>query len=142
MASPALWGPHIWQTLHYVSLGYPENPTLEDKQNYKTFFNLLKNVLPCAMCREHYTQLLEQHPLNDNALSSRNNLIKWCIDAHNVVNVRNNKKIYSYDEGLSQIKKKPHCYHNNDNNYESNDSTFFFLLVIGILAFYYYKYNK
>ena len=35
---PNIWGPHGWKFLHYVSLGYPENPTPEDKINYKNFY--------------------------------------------------------------------------------------------------------
>ena len=33
--TPQEWGPHGWKFIHYVSLGYPENPTEEDKHKYK-----------------------------------------------------------------------------------------------------------
>ena len=137
MASPDVWGPHIWRTIHYVSLGYPENPTLNDKQIYKNFLTSLKDVLPCAMCRNHYTQLLVQHPLNDKALSSKTNLMKWCIDAHNIVNIRNNKKVYSYDEAIKNIKLTESCNHHNSDNKDY----LFYLLIIGIIIYIYIKYN-
>ena len=47
---PSIWGPHGWKFMHYVSLGYPNNPTENDKLNYKTlsclilYFLLLKNL--------------------------------------------------------------------------------------------------
>ena len=28
---PDVWGPHAWKFLHFVSLGYPDYPTNEDK---------------------------------------------------------------------------------------------------------------
>ena len=40
---PSIWGPHGWKFMHYVSLGYPSNPTEEDKKNYKTFY-ILYNI--------------------------------------------------------------------------------------------------
>ena len=27
---PNYWGPHGWKFIHYVALGYPENPDLQD----------------------------------------------------------------------------------------------------------------
>ena len=37
---PSIWGPHGWKFLHYVSLGYPDSPSYEDKSNYKQFYPL------------------------------------------------------------------------------------------------------
>jgi len=34
---PNIWGPHGWKFMHYVSLGYPVNPTESEKQNYKNY---------------------------------------------------------------------------------------------------------
>ena len=36
--TPDLWGPHGWKFLHYLSFGYPMDPTTEHKNQYKTFF--------------------------------------------------------------------------------------------------------
>ena len=36
--TPDIWGPHGWKFLHYLSFGYPMNPTTEQKNQYKTFF--------------------------------------------------------------------------------------------------------
>ena len=134
MASPEIWGPHIWRTIHYISLGYPETPSLNDKQIYKNFITSLKDVLPCAMCRKHFTELLTTHPLTEQVLSSKTNLIKWCIDAHNIVNIQNNKKVFSYEEAINSIMSSKPCDHDNDNS-------FFYLLIIGLLIYCYMKYN-
>ena len=48
--TPNLWGPHGWKFIHYVTFGYPINPTNQDKENYKMFFLSLQNILPCSKC--------------------------------------------------------------------------------------------
>ena len=32
--TPDIWGPHGWKFLHYISFGYPENPTINIKNQY------------------------------------------------------------------------------------------------------------
>ena len=100
---PETWGPHIWKALHYISIGYPENPTEEQKQKYKTFYLLLKDVLPCQLCRDHYSENLKRAPLTDEILSDREKLIRWVIDIHNVVNEMNKKDIMRYQEARELV---------------------------------------
>ena len=38
----SIWGNHMWNSLHCISFTYPEHPTDEDKQHYKTYFQTLK----------------------------------------------------------------------------------------------------
>jgi hypothetical protein len=102
------WGPYGWKFMHMVALAYPNSPTNEDKENYKTFFTILGNVLPCQLCADHYKQNLINFPLTDYILSSRDTLLKWTIDIHNEVNKSIGKKILDYDEAITLIK----------NNYE------------------------
>jgi len=109
---PDKWGVHGWKFIHHIALGYPNTPTEIDKNNYKSFFSLLGNLLPCHICSDHYNQNLLIHPLNDEVLSTKMNFINWTIDMHNEVNKKNGKKIYGYDEALTVIK----------NNYNSNES--------------------
>jgi hypothetical protein len=67
---PNIWGPHLWKSLHYITLGYPDNPDELTKNNTKNLFMSLKYVLPCAKCRFNYSQHLEKYPLNDLSLAS------------------------------------------------------------------------
>jgi hypothetical protein len=90
---PEAWGPHGWKFLHYVSLGYPTNPTQEQKEKYKAFFELLKYTLPCHLCRIHYEENYNKSPLNNDILSDREKFIKWVIDLHNIVNEMKNSQI-------------------------------------------------
>lgn len=110
--SPAMWGIHGWKFVHHIALGYPNKPTENDKNNYKSFFLLLGNVLPCHICSDHYNEHLLIYPLDDKVLSTKTNLINWTIDMHNEVNKKHGKKIYSYVEALELIK----------NNYQTIES--------------------
>ena len=93
--TPDIWGPHGWKFIHYITMAYPQNPTPTQKEKYKVFLLLLKDVLPCSLCAKHYEENLNILPLTDHVLSSRNNLVRWGIDIHNKVNESNNKPIYS-----------------------------------------------
>jgi len=97
---PSIWGPHGWKFLHYVSLGYPSNPSEEDKKNYKTFYTSLQHILPCAKCAHNYSHNLIKYHI-DNHLSNRDSLVRWVIDIHNKVNSETGKKEYTYEEALS-----------------------------------------
>jgi len=97
---PAIWGPHGWKFLHYVSLGYPTNPSHEDKLNYKNFYHSLQYILPCEKCAMNYKGNLRKLPI-DNHLESQDSLVKWVIDIHNLVNDELGKDKVDYDKALS-----------------------------------------
>jgi hypothetical protein len=124
---PEFWGPPAWKFLHIVALAYPEKPNDYDKQAYKNFYTIIKDILPCKVCGEHYNQHLKNHPLDDNILSSKDNLVNWTIDIHNEVNKLNNKTVYDYDKARELI-TQPY--------YKSNNMLYLFIgIVIGVLLF-------
>jgi hypothetical protein len=114
--SPELWGNHCWKCIHYVTLNYPDNPSEADKYNYLQYFSSLSDVLPCNTCKLNLKRHLQQLPINMDVLSSKESLVKWGIDMHNLVNSEIDKPIISYDQALknlknvSIIKKKPQYY--------------------------------
>jgi hypothetical protein len=109
LITPEVWGPHGWKFIHYVTVGYPENPTPTQKEKYKAFLVLLKDVLPCSLCANHYGENLQKHPLTDEVMSSKENLIKWGIDIHNVVNKMKNKPILKYTDARKMIDTNIQC---------------------------------
>ena len=74
---PKIWGPPAWEFLHTITFNYPDNPSLQDKQNHRMFFDSLKNVIPCPNCKKHYKQNLIKYPIQ---LDSKDDFIQWLID--------------------------------------------------------------
>ncbi len=123
---PEVWGPHAWIFLHSITLDYPDNPNITDKQNMINFINSLGKVLPCQKCRNGFEKHLLTYPLDDNALANKNNLVKWMIDIHNCVNDTKKCKKLSYDEAFSNIIE-----HYQD--HEKNTNKFIIILIIVLI---------
>ena len=117
------WGPNAWSFIHYVALTYPENPTGEDKENYKMFYDNLKNVLPCQKCAINYKKHLEDIPI-DPALVGSRELFQWTIDIHNEVNKELGKRKYSYSEVINKYMKE-----------ETKGNIYIYLAILLILIF-------
>lgn len=96
--NPTIWGPHAWIFLHSITMAYPICPNNNDMKNMRDFFTTLSGILPCTTCRDNYKRHLKELPLTDDILKSREKLIKWLIDFHNIVNVENGKSKMTYTE--------------------------------------------
>ena len=126
-----IWGPPAWTFLHTITFNYPHNPSDQDKQNYFTFFDSLKHVLPCDKCKKHYKD--NSRDLKDN-LNSRDDLVKWLIDIHNDVNIKNNKPVWSY----ADVYNKYQDMYNPPNTI--NNILIFFIISI-VLIFLFFLFN-
>ena len=135
---PEIWGPHAWQFLHSITLSYPDNPTLEDKNNHAQFFNSIQNILPCQKCKDHYTQNLHILPIEQH-LDNKESLFRWLVDVHNRVNVMNNKREYSYDE-VTELYEKMYD-KSNGIRLIGNKWLFIFLIILLIILGIYYHYK-
>lgn len=100
---PEVWGPSTWIFLHTITLNYPHNPTMYDKQYYKNFFINLHYILPCEWCSNNYKQHLQKYPI-DNYLNTKKNLVQWLINIHNEVNIIFNKNTIDYSEFINIYK--------------------------------------
>jgi hypothetical protein len=99
---PALWGPDMWNTLHYITFSYPETPSKTEIENMRAFLTNIGKVLPCEKCRYHYASNLQKYPLTDVVLGSRYKLISWLVDVHNDVNKRTGKPIVTLEETIQR----------------------------------------
>ena len=61
---PDTWGPEGWKFIHYVTIGYPRNPTNQDKIKYRNFLTSLQDVIPCSICANNYKKHLIEYPLS------------------------------------------------------------------------------
>ena len=140
MSGPDTWGPHGWKFIHYITLGYPDNPTNSDKIKYKNFFLSLTTVIPCILCRINYEKHLEEYPINNDVLKNKETLITWGIKMHNLVNIENNKKEVSTKQGIKMIKKnddtcKIEKFESSTNKF-TNIINYLPMIIFGIILIY------
>lgn len=85
-----IWGGPGWTFCHSVTFGYPLHPTEDDKTNFKNFFALLGQILPCKYCRESYKNFITngETAMTDEAFLNRSTLTKWFYDIHERVNAK------------------------------------------------------
>ena len=94
------WGPSAWNTLHVVAHTYPKIPTSEHRKQTHEFLHLFAIHLPCPSCRDHFMDLLDEEiptPKSEH-FDSRENMVKFMNDIHNVVNVRLGKRVFTLEE--------------------------------------------
>ena len=114
---PTIWGPHLWKALHMISVGYPNEPSDEQKKNYRIFFENLYQVIPCSICSNNYKRHLKELQITDETMKNRQNLAKWVIDVHNIVNKEHGKTSMNPDDALLLI------FNNFDNSHEHFSQT-------------------
>lgn len=97
---PQVWGKYQWTSIHFVALGYPNNPTKSQKQHYFTYFSkILPEILPCLMCRQHLKKTLQtEHPMTPLALENPSAMFEWTVSLHNAVNRQLGKSTVTLDE--------------------------------------------
>jgi len=85
-----IWGPSTWEALHCITFGYSENPSDNDKNNYYNFFQSLAKVLPCCVCRDHYSKFImtngETKLDKETVMTNKETLTKWLWTLHCNVN--------------------------------------------------------
>jgi len=154
---PDTWGPHGWKFIHFITMAYPDHPSRYDKQNYKNFFLNLSHVIPCSLCADNYKDHLRQYPLTEEVLSNQENLMKWGIKMHNLVNEENQKKVFSNEEAYKLISKedvidRSNCkkvieenkvYNYSENKFNISSFIFCLFIFVGIIIFIqYYSLNN
>ena len=94
---PTVWGPFFWHTIHIIALGYSDKPSYAQKKAAKEFYESLAILIPCPICREHFSKHLETYPLTPH-LDRRKDLFKWTVVLHNEVNKSLNKPLFEEHE--------------------------------------------
>lgn len=102
---PQIWGPHGWFFLHSITMAYPEKPTKKDMENYANFFHMISNVLPCEVCQKHFRQHIAENPI-EPALKTRQTLVEWLINIHNMANITLGKPTMTYEQVIEKYKEE------------------------------------
>ena len=127
---PDLWGPKLWQSIHFIALGYPDKPTESDVINYYRFFSNLWHVIPCYKCSINYKNHLKELPI-DTYLSSKMKLFEWSVLLHNIVNKELGKNEISINDALNKLTNHNQIYFKNSYVYY----IILLLIIIGLLTY-------
>lgn len=90
------WTYYTWLMFHLVTIQIKH----EYRKKYIEFFNLFNILIPCGYCRSHYQRITHNKNMNIEKNVNGNNIFNWTIDLHSCINKKNNKRIWSYNEGL------------------------------------------
>jgi len=128
MITPETFGPDLWNSIHLICLGAPDNFfNISSKNDYLMFFRSLGTVIPCYECKKHYLNELIEYPPK---LETNITLFKWSVDLHNRVNQRLNKKEFPYEEALEYWKN----YKTSTNTIQpKNDNYMIWIIIFNII---------
>ncbi len=94
---PEKWGRPLWRSMHWVAAGYVG----ERVEEYKRYFVVLSEVIPCPECRGHYRTKLSSDKEFEKAFESNRSLRLWCMNFHNETNKRlGSKEVWTIEKLL------------------------------------------
>jgi hypothetical protein len=92
-----IWAHPQWKVLHLNTRIYPRNPTPDQKEQRKRYVLDTIAMIPCPMCRSHFSDILLKRPLNDEALANGDSLSRWMWEAHRDANINAGRSIFPYE---------------------------------------------
>lgn len=100
------WGPLGWATLHTVSALYPEAPSSAEQDLARTWIQSFADCIACPTCQGHFKRMLERYlTVVPNPFASRTEFVLFVLRAHNTVNRRLGKKVYTLEETWSELRR-------------------------------------
>jgi hypothetical protein len=83
-------------TLHSTAFAYSDNPSPSEKDLMYAWLDMFRDTITCPSCKGHFTTMLASYRAQfPNMLNSRHEFIMFTFRAHNSVNRRLNKPVYS-----------------------------------------------
>ncbi|KAG0657870.1 hypothetical protein C6P46_006152 [Rhodotorula mucilaginosa] len=89
-----------WKLLHTMAARFPEQPTENERETFKSFLHMFSRLYPCGECAAEFQQLLRKHPPQT---SSRGVASMYLCHLHNLVNERLGKDEFDCGENLKEI---------------------------------------
>ena len=87
--SRSVWGPATWRFLHTVAAKIRPESFASQRNELITLVRKVCDVLPCPECRSHALQNLNR--ANFSNIKSRDDLINFLFEFHNMVNAQTRK---------------------------------------------------
>lgn len=78
-------GAASWTFLHAMAAKYPDQPTVNQKEDMAEFLKLFSHVYPCNWCAKDFEKYIERY---SPRVESKEELSRWMCEAHNHVNVK------------------------------------------------------
>jgi hypothetical protein len=101
-----IWGPLGWATLHSVAALYPDEPTQLEQQLLVRWIDAFRRTIVCEKCHNHFTQLFNEYSRTyPNWNASRKDFTLFILRAHNTVNLRNGKHIFTQKESFEHLRR-------------------------------------
>ena len=93
--SRAVWGPITWRFLHTVAAKIRPEHFASQRNDIITVIKKVCDVLPCPECRSHALQSLNR--ANFNNIHSKDDLLTFLFEFHNMVNKQTRKQSQQRD---------------------------------------------
>lgn len=100
------WGPLGWATLHSIAALYPDSPSDYEKYMILRWIHSFRDTILCPSCQSHFTMMFDSYiHSNPHWWNSRKELSQFVFRAHNTVNVRTHKRVYSLIESVEELER-------------------------------------
>ncbi|GAA5898616.1 hypothetical protein JCM6882_000880 [Rhodosporidiobolus microsporus] len=89
-----------WKLLHTMAARFPENPTADEREAFKSYLFLFSRLYPCGECAAEFQSLLRRFPPQT---SSRSTASMYLCHLHNQVNSRLGKPEFDCSADLEGV---------------------------------------
>ncbi|GAA5834959.1 hypothetical protein JCM11251_002072 [Rhodosporidiobolus azoricus] len=89
-----------WKLLHTMAARFPENPTADEREAFKSYLFLFSRLYPCGECAAEFQSLLRRFPPQT---SSRSTASMYLCHLHNQVNARLGKPEFDCSADLEGV---------------------------------------
>lgn len=96
------WGPNGWGFITACAFVYPTNASSAEKSQMRIFLSSVAKVMPCGICRYHFSHALEDI---EPALEGRIALLHWINNTRNNVNQRMGKDVVPFENMIREYTK-------------------------------------
>jgi hypothetical protein len=105
-----IWGPALWRILHSLTEKSEMYKTkIQQADEQRIWFNLLSSLkfsLPCPVCKSHFSEYIQKHPLVlllASPIGIKERVREWLYNLHSRVNALNSKYVTINIEDLPNL---------------------------------------